>query len=734
MAIPGYRIVRKISQGGMSTVYLAIQKSVDREVAVKVMSPSLSRDPSFGSRFYREAKIVGKLSHPHIVSIYDVGSYKHYNFIAMDYLPGAPLQVRMEEGMPTAEMTRIIREIATALDYSHERGYIHRDIKPDNILFREDGSAVLCDFGIAKALKGNLKATDVGSVLGTPHYMSPEQAQGKEIDGRADIYSLGVMFYEMLSGQVPFSGDDAVAVAVKHMTSPIPKLPTAHKAFQPIIEKMMAKRTGDRYQSGKEVIEALDELESTLVQSGNHAPTQAGSTTVQVIGLATALFGTLASAISMSFKRLMLTNIKFTTSTVQLSNKQLEDIDSFVLAEEGDDRDYDDLPLIQDTIEQPPVRPNIRRLVVLFLAFVAVATGAWYFWGLPLGQTAVAPDSPPATEMAAVDASASAPPETVEIAASEPTTAAPASEPEPPEEYRLTIATDPATATVRILNIKPRYQPGMALPPGSYNISVTAVDYFPVRKWVRILDADLTETIKLEPTRRLLPAGTEINDDLTAGGKGPTMIVIPKGQLALARGDKVLQMEAALAFSRQEITFDDYQRFVDATGGRQPDDFGWGRGNRPVVDVSYNEARAYARWLSVQTGENYRLPTRKEWQYAAHAGVADDLWWAPGDASQRANCRRGCDSEYSKLFGSSTAPAGSYPANPFGLYDTAGNVEEWLQECANWQDAEQTVCISARVTGGSHADRANEIAPHSLKSANATVGSKTIGFRLVLEL
>lgn len=732
MAIPGYRIVRKISQGGMSTVYLAIQKSVDREVAVKVMSPSLSRDPSFGSRFYREAKIVGKLSHPHIVSIYDVGSYKHYNFIAMDYLPGAPLQVRMEEGLPVPEITRIIREICTALDYSHERGYIHRDIKPDNILFREDGSAVLCDFGIAKALKGNLRATDVGSVLGTPHYMSPEQAQGKEIDGRADIYSLGVMFYEMLSGQVPFSGDDAVAVAVKHMTSPIPKLPTAHKAFQPIIEKMMAKRTGDRFQSGKEVIEALDELESSLSQAGNHAPTQAGSTTVQVIGLATALFGTLASAISMSFKRLMLTNIKFTTNTVQLTNKQLEDIDSFVLSEEGDDVNYDDLPLIQDTIEQPPVRPNIKRLLGLFLVFVGVATGAWYFWGLPQPPAPVVQDRPAAAAIATDEQPAASEPETaVEATAEAPVTGV---VPPPLEEYRLTIATEPASATVRILNIKPRYQPGMPLPPGSYNISVTARDYFPVRKWVRILDADLTETIRLEPTRRLLPVGTELADDLSSGGKGPTMVVIPKGELALPKRDKPLRVDQALAVSSREITFDDYQRFVDATGARQPDDFGWGRGDRPVVDVSYNEARAYAQWLSAQTGENYRLPSRQEWQYAAHAGVADDFWWASTDASQRANCRRGCDSDYSKLFGSSTAPVATYAANPFGLYDTAGNVEEWLQECANWQDAEQTVCISAQVIGGSHADRSNEIAPRSLKSANATVGSKTIGFRLVLEL
>ncbi len=235
MAIPGYRILRKIRQGGMSTVYLAIQKSVDREVAIKVMSPTLSNAPSFGSRFYREAKIVGQLSHPNIVSIYDVGSHKQYNYIAMDYLPGMPLQDRLEQGISPQEAIKITRELAAALDYAHSRGYMHRDIKPDNILFRSDGAAVLCDFGIAKALKGKVSMTNAGAVLGTPHYMSPEQAQGKEIDGRADLYSLGVVFFEMLTGHVPYQGDEPVAVAVKHMSAPIPKLPANQKIFQPLI-------------------------------------------------------------------------------------------------------------------------------------------------------------------------------------------------------------------------------------------------------------------------------------------------------------------------------------------------------------------------------------------------------------------------------------------------------------------------------------------------------------------
>ncbi len=746
MAIPGYRIVRKIRQGGMSTVYLAIQKSVDREVAIKVMSPSLASDPSFGSRFYREAKIVGQLSHPNIVSIYDVGSYKHYNYIAMDYLPGAPLQDRLERGIATPEAIRIVREMASALDYAHERGYIHRDIKPDNILFRDDGSAVLCDFGIAKALKGNIKMTNIGSVLGTPHYMSPEQAQGKEIDGRADIYSLGVVFYEMLSGQVPFGGDDPVSVAVKHMSSPIPKLPAAQKAFQPIIEKMMAKRTSERYQTGREVIEALNALEASLKNTGQTSPTQTGSTTVQVIGLVTALLSSLTTAISLAFKRLMLTNITFASSTVQLSNKQLDDIDSFILSDSPQaEGSYDDLPIIQDTVEQPAIRRNFRWLYWALCLGIIVGGGYYLFLRVPEVVPVVMKDIAAPVE---VPAPATTPtpaptpkPEQQEAPTRDTETEAtastdepePAPEPEPTPRFALTINTEPADATVKVLNIKPVYKPGMKLEPGAYHIAVDARDYFPKRIWLRIDDAAVTRTVHLEPTRRLLSPGSEIADKLTDGSNGPRMIVLPQGQLTPASGGEPVGIDQPVAMARHEVTFADYRRFVEATDRAMPDDFGWGRDQRPVVDVSYHDARDYAAWLSEQTGETYRLPTHSEWAYAARGGSTARYWWE-GDADDKANCRRGCDSEFSRLFGSSTAPVGTYPANPFGLHDTAGNVGEWLAGCNSWQDAEQSICASANVAGGSHADRDDDIGPTAIQSANATEGSETIGFRLLLEL
>ncbi len=244
----------------MATVYLANQERFDRDVALKVMAPALAADKNYGERFMREARIAARFSHPNIIAVYDVGVQGDYYYIAMEYHPGGDLKERLKKNMTTRQAMSILRQIAAALDYAHNKGFIHRDVKPDNILFRDDGSAVLTDFGIARTVSGNTQMTQLGMVVGTPKYMSPEQARGQELDSRSDLYSLGIVFYEMLLGYVPFDGNDSIAIGIKHVKEPVPRLPAQLSALQPLVDGLLAKTPEQRYATGRELITDLDQL------------------------------------------------------------------------------------------------------------------------------------------------------------------------------------------------------------------------------------------------------------------------------------------------------------------------------------------------------------------------------------------------------------------------------------------------------------------------------------------
>jgi serine/threonine protein kinase len=263
--IPGYRIIRKLGQGGMADVYLGFQEKLAREVAIKVLDPLLLRDAQFAKRFVKEAQTAAQLAHPNIITIHDVGVVKesehHYYYIVMEFLTES-LSERLKQGgpMPPEEALEIIKKIAGALDYAHKKGFIHRDIKPDNIMFRFDGSVVLLDFGIARAMDSTTQLTRTGMSIGTPHYMSPEQCKGEKIDGRSDIYSLGVELYEILTGDVPYKAENTAGIIIKHIQDPIPTLPGELSTYQTLIDKMMAKNRDMRIQSGKELIYFIDGL------------------------------------------------------------------------------------------------------------------------------------------------------------------------------------------------------------------------------------------------------------------------------------------------------------------------------------------------------------------------------------------------------------------------------------------------------------------------------------------
>ena len=255
-----YRIITLLGRGGMADVYRVEDERLGREVALKAVPPEFARDPERIERFEREVRAAARLSHPNIVTVHEFGQGAGQHFYTMALMPGGDLKTRIRahpEGMPPSEVRAIAAAIARALDYAHQRGYVHRDVKPENILFWEDGTPQLTDFGIARAMGSETGMTDTGMIIGSPHYMSPEQARGLRVDGRCDLYSLGVVLYEMLTGRLPFDADETLAVALSHVNDPVPELPRELEEWQPVVDRLLAKSPEDRYGSASELVDVL---------------------------------------------------------------------------------------------------------------------------------------------------------------------------------------------------------------------------------------------------------------------------------------------------------------------------------------------------------------------------------------------------------------------------------------------------------------------------------------------
>lgn len=266
MAIPEqigrYIIKSELGRGGMATVYRAFDPSFDREVAIKVLPREMLHDPQFRSRFEREIKMIASLEHPSIVPVYDVGDDNGQPYFVMRFMNGGSLTDVIEKGsIPIKDTARTVERIAQGLAHAHRKGVIHRDLKPDNILFDDAGEPFISDFGVAKLTESTSNLTGSG-VIGTPAYMSPEQAQGVDIDLRSDVYGLGVIVYQMLSGHQPYSADTPMGVVVKHITEPVPEilkiLPTLPHEVDAIIKTAMAKDKNQRYLNTIELAKALN--------------------------------------------------------------------------------------------------------------------------------------------------------------------------------------------------------------------------------------------------------------------------------------------------------------------------------------------------------------------------------------------------------------------------------------------------------------------------------------------
>ncbi|MBL8923218.1 MAG: protein kinase [Myxococcaceae bacterium] len=269
-----YQLKQKIGEGGMGTVYTAHDSELDREVAIKMLSPNLVNDAEVVERFEREARLTASLDHPNIVPIYDVGRHEGRPFIVMKLLQGDTLAgvLRHKGGFTSDDTLKLMKQLAAGLDYIHQRGFIHRDIKAGNIFLSPEGHATILDFGILRSRKANASLTRTGMVMGTPHYMAPEQAMGmKDVDHRVDLYALAVVLFECLTGTLPFEADSELRLIQMQAHSPPPEIldraPWIPKTVADVVKKALSKKADDRYYSGLDLVKAL---ERAYRDSGGH--------------------------------------------------------------------------------------------------------------------------------------------------------------------------------------------------------------------------------------------------------------------------------------------------------------------------------------------------------------------------------------------------------------------------------------------------------------------------------
>ncbi|HET6913658.1 MAG TPA: bifunctional serine/threonine-protein kinase/formylglycine-generating enzyme family protein [Rhodanobacteraceae bacterium] len=763
--VPGHRLVRPLGRGGMATVYLAIQSSLGRPVAVKILQAATDETIT---RFEQEARTIARLQHPHIVAIYEVGRTSDGQlYYTMPYLPNGDLS-KVDLRDSPSRIAAVIRALAGALGHAHKHGIVHRDVKPENVLFDQHRRALLTDFGIARA-SDSLRVTREGATMGSSGYMSPEQARGQDIDGRSDLYSLGVVCYELLTGDLPFRGADALSTAIAHIEQPVPRLPPLKRAWQPLVDKALAKSPDARFQNAEEMIAALDAVDGRRTSPRPVVAPKPQRPKLRMPRLSLPRF----------------TLPRFTLPRLALPCIQL-----------------------------PPPQ-TLRRYgppLLVLLGFIAVSAAAWSWRSH--SKHAASQAAPAARQAAVTGDSATATPAAIPAAmikvdATRPQIALPveASSVDAAQTARVTVLlaqadalfvrghlTEPRknSAAMRYLDVLTVEPENPAAHAGIGKI-VAVLQQDTLKAWRRS-DTDQVKTLvgkldalapsadpasqkswraarrqlaqslgtsladaaqshdekrvaALRPLAESLPAiypdGFNLKQldtappappALHAGSPlrdegGPSLVYVP----ADGKAD-------AFAIGRTDVTRAEYAQFVRDTHraasscaepyhpfsrlrGFKWNDPGFAQGgDHPVVCVSWNDAAAYAAWLSRRTGQPYRLPTDGEWLRAARGG-------GNGSACARGNVD---DSSRQTKFdndrwpcsdgAAQTSPVGRYAASGVGAYGMYGNVSQWLSGGSagnrifrglSWRDGSHETALGRRGT------------------ADSNIGYTSVGFRVM---
>jgi serine/threonine-protein kinase PpkA len=814
----------------MARVYLAIQTSLERRVALKVMAPALAADASFSKRFLREARTIASLTHPHIVAVYEVGvTTDHLHYFSMQFLPGGDFAQRMRKGVEQAEIARVLTGIAKALGFAHQHEVVHRDVTPGNIMFDGTDTPLLTDFGIARALSGSTRITSTGVSIGTSNYMSPEQARGGEVDARSDLYSLGALAFEALTGHPPYQGPDGFAVAYAHVFEPIPRLPPDIRHWQAFIDKALAKDPKDRFASADDFIAGLQEVPFSSAATGlqpvprsESVPATTRGTTAAIENLARHL-GTAKTGST----RIAVPWQRYALIAVLIAG--LGAVAYGVWRRPSDTLNPPAVVTAPATIMTSPesITPTNGDSGSSTIVPTAVAVDVSAVTGdpasMPAGEVVdaeipgdIATDLNPAN---AADFGPQTPRERIDAMVAMGEALLPMQRLQLPPEANATLlfgrvlALEPGNEAAkaglkavvdaylaladqdldagRIAEGKDRLERArqVAATPGIDSAALNAVidqrwnqRIASLRESARAAlsawrgaeaEADLTRALTLAPNdpellkwlreaKTIGKPGYRFRDAAAA----PEMVIVASGStlLAAARRGSDLRVPIAQPFavSRREISVSEFASFVDATrhtvtreGCRNREGFfssrdrtwrepGFAQGqDQPVVCIGFDDALAFAKWLSTSTGQRYRLLSEAEWQY-----LGSQVQVKPCATGNRA------DQSYKKSEGGSgalsctdgfaaTAPVARFEASANGLYDIEGNVREWVADCGNDSHAGHKADQAARTDGncdermimGSawHSDR-DEPAVIARRSEKRNWLSNTVGFRVARDL
>jgi serine/threonine protein kinase/formylglycine-generating enzyme required for sulfatase activity len=643
-----YKIVEEVGRGGFAAVYKAVDTTLDRTIALKVLAPHLLWDPTFVQRFQREAKVAANLDHPNIVTIHEVGQIEGVYFIAMQFLEGRTLsQILEAEGpLPVSRVQAVIEQIGSALNYAHARGFVHRDIKPSNIIVADDGRATLTDFGLVKAGEGT-QLTASGMVFGTPEYMSPEQAEGKALDARSDVYSLGVVLFEMLAGRAPFVADTTPAVMYKHVHEPPPldELPSdLPQGVVAVVKKALAKKREARYQSAGEMARALA---AAVERKPEPKPERKEPPTALPVPKAVPKKGLILGVGALLAGGLVLL---CTVGTILLAIKSCQATPTPTTA-----------PMARVTTPAPTVTPTATPIPPTDTPVPPTST-PMSPTDTPLPPTPVPPTDTPTPKLVAVV-----------------------------QAEAMNVRGGPGTEYDVLGQVKQGDKLEiLARTEGSDWLQVRLSDG--KKGWVS------AELLEVDGGVAAIPVAAVIPPTPTPSTPMP-MVHVPAGEFIMGgKGDSDEQpihtvYLDAFYIDETEVTNAQFTQFLNEQGNQEEGGGTWlgiemksclvtesggqyqpksGYGDHPVIEVSWYGARAYCQWAGK------RLPTEAEWEKAARGTDGRTYPWGEGMDCDHAQYR-GC--------GGKTVPVGSKPkgVSPYGALDMAGNVSEWV---ADWYDSD----------------------------------------------